>query len=507
MSIPDESSPPNLHRPDGPRRMKILVVIASYGTNNDAYLQRVLQEYSTMPYEIDIVVVSNIPKAPGPQVEVQVGLPTSNPWSLPFAHKAVFSERVDDYDLFVYSEDDTLMTQDNIEAFLWATSVLAPDEIAGFLRSEQGPDGTIYYSTIHNHYHWDVRSVRERGGETFAHFTNEHGACYVLTREQLRRAIDSGGFCVPPHEGRYDMLVSAATDPYTQCGFRKLICISRLSQFTCKHLTNKYIGRTGLAAERVHTQIAALLEIARVGEQPSSPMRVEPKLPGTRWIKSYYEPCNEDLLALVPSAAKKILSIGCGWGSTEETLVRRGMEVIAVPLDKVIGRLAEARGVRIVPAGLQDAPIRLAGESYDVLMISGLIHLVDDPVQVLAKYRALLGPGGVVVVSFPNLQHAAVWWRRLKRAPEVRGLADYRRSGMHCTTLSRVTDWLHEAGFEVERSTPVIESGRWRICDRNTLGSLGWLWASDYVVQARSRAVVLQPAAATVATHAAEQLR
>ena len=34
--------------------MKILTVIASYGTNNDQYLQQLIDEYRKMPYEIDI---------------------------------------------------------------------------------------------------------------------------------------------------------------------------------------------------------------------------------------------------------------------------------------------------------------------------------------------------------------------------------------------------------------------------------------------------------------------
>ncbi len=43
-------------------------------------------------------------------------------------------------------------------------------------------------------------------GETYAQFTNAHSACYILTRDQLRRAIASGGFMTEPYAGEYDML-------------------------------------------------------------------------------------------------------------------------------------------------------------------------------------------------------------------------------------------------------------------------------------------------------------
>jgi 2-polyprenyl-3-methyl-5-hydroxy-6-metoxy-1,4-benzoquinol methylase len=466
--------------------MKILVAIASYGSRNDVYLHQLLNEYAAMPYEIDVVVLSNAPKVGlAADIEVVVGLPSSNPWSLPFSHKPIFERRVAEYDLFIYSEDDTLMTQANIEAFLWATSVLQPDEIAGFMRSEQGPDDSLYYSTMHNHFHWAVNSVRRREGETFAHFTNEHGACYILTQDQLRRAIASGGFSVPPHEGKYDMLVSAATDPYTQCGFEKLLCISRIGQFTCKHLTNKYIGRTGVREDIVRTQFDVMLEMDHSAAAAATSLPVQSKLPGTRWIKSYYEAARDDLQALVPASARRVLSIGCGWGSTEEALMQRGLDVTAVPLDAIIGRVAEKRGVRVVPCALADVPSRLAGESFDAILVSGLIHLLDDPVSLLESFKTLLAPDGVAIASFPNLAHASVLWRRLARNPAYRDLGDFGKSGIHTTSRSLVGRWLKRAGFRLEATKPVF-TGRWTRYERATLGLLKGLWASEYLVVARA---------------------
>jgi SAM-dependent methyltransferase len=465
--------------------MKILVAIASHGTRNDAYLQRLVETYRQMPHDVHIVVLSNIHKPVAPGVELVVGAPSLDPWSLPFAHKPIFARRLEDFDLFIYSEDDTLVTLHNVDAFLWATSVLRPDELAGFMRSEEGPDGALHCSTIHNHYHWDAASACRRGGETFAHFTNEHGACYLLTREQLRRAIASGGFCVPPHQGRYDLLVTAATDPYTQCGFTKLVCVSRMPEFTCRHLSNRYVGRTGIPASLVTLQVRALIEIAAAGKPPPAPIRAAPRLAGTRWIKSYYEPCRDDLVELVPDAARSVLSVGCGWGSTEEALRRRHLDVAAIPMDAVIGRVAASRGVRIVDADLASAPSRLAGESFDVLLITGLLHLLDDPVAVLRSYRPLLIEGGVLIATVPNLGHAAVWWRRLRRAPEVDGLDDPARSGVHVASLAVVRRWLRNAGFEPRKSRHRI-AGRWRRYHLGSLGLLPGLWASEFTVVARA---------------------
>ena len=123
----------------GDKQMKILVAIANYGNKNMGFLNTVIKEYRSMSYRIDIVVLSNIPKVLGPGIEVKVGLPSKNPWSLPFGHKKLFAERANDYDLFIYSEDDTLITENNIRAFLDVTRILPEHEIAGFLRYRIGP--------------------------------------------------------------------------------------------------------------------------------------------------------------------------------------------------------------------------------------------------------------------------------------------------------------------------------------------------------------------------------
>jgi len=463
---------------------KILVSIASYGTNNDHYLQQLIDEYSKMPYQVDVIVLSNISKELGENVEVVVGLPSKNPWSLPFAHKKIFVERADRYDLFIYSEDDTLITQRNIEAFLQATDVLKSDEIAGFLRTEQAPDGTIYYSTIHNHYHWDPKSVCQRGNDIFAFFTNEHGACYILTKDQLVQSINSGGFDVKPHEGRYDMLVSAATDPYTQCGFRKLICLTRLEDFTCKHLTNKYIGRTGLEKSQFEVQIKALLDIAIIDLPVPEPVPVESKLPGTYWTKSYYETCRNDLISFVPKGTQKLLSLGCGWGQTEAALLNHAIKVSAVPLDIVIGKLAETKGIRVIHETLDAAPNVLQNEEFDVLLISNILHLVKQPEVLLSQYYKLIKNNGSVIVSCQNFNHMGVLIRSSLGHSNFRSLDNYQKSGIHRTSFEVVRNWLRAAEFSVENVEYVIE-GRWKHYDKYTMGLLKFLWASEFIISAK----------------------
>ena len=333
-------------------KLRVLVAIASYGRSNDRYLELIVEEYSSMAFAVDIVLLSNIDK-PFPGTECVVGLPTKNPWSLPFAHKKLFADRCDSYDLFIYSEDDILITEGNLRAWLEVNASLADDEIAGFLRVETGSNDERSYPDAHAHFHWDPGSVRRRGRHTLAHFTNEHAACYVLTRDQLRKALDSGGFDVPPHEGKHDLLCTAATDPYTQCGLTKLIPVSRLDVFAVHHMSNRYVGKMGMTAEQFGKQIDVMLRIAQNDEKPKSLLPTETRLWRCAYSKDYYEPVNEQVTSLIPKTARKVLSIGCGSGTTERWLAAKGLHVAAMPLDPIVAQSAAVNGIEMIYEDLE----------------------------------------------------------------------------------------------------------------------------------------------------------
>jgi 2-polyprenyl-3-methyl-5-hydroxy-6-metoxy-1,4-benzoquinol methylase len=449
--------------------MKLLVAIVNYGTANDAYLSRVLDEYRSMRgYRIDIVVTSNIAKNLGSDVEVVTGLPAKDPKSLAFAHKRVFAERKDAYDLFLYAEDDNLMTQRNIDAFVRVTDVLPDGEIAGFLRTEKDRQGKLYFSEPHYHYHWDAGSVYSKDGYTFAFFTNEHAGCYLLTKEQLRRAVQSGGYLVPFHHHRYPPLETAATDPYTQCGFKKMICISHLDDFLVPHLSAKYAGNGAQSSDDFYRQLRAL-EAMSNGKPRNTLFPVATKLYHTHWSKNFYEPCQDKLIDLVPPGARSILSVGCGWGETEKRLIEKGFRVKAIPIDSVIAASAEARGVDIVYGDVEQARQRLSGESFDCLLFSNMLHLVPEPAKFMTRFTEFLAPGGSVIASAPNLSWMRLLARRF-RFGKGANPKNYDSSGMHASTGRLLRRWFRQAGLQPGKVAYEIAEIEKRPADTMTFG-------------------------------------
>jgi len=471
--------------------MRILVAIASYGTANDRHLARVVDEYRSMPFDTDIVVLSNVAKAVPPDVELIVGLPTKNPWSLPFAHKEVFASRVSDYGVFIYSEDDILITENNVRAFLDLSSILQDREVPGFLRFEVGPDGKRSYPEFHVNFRWDPSSVRSRNEYTLAFFTNEHAGCYILTQIQLQRAINSGGFLVEPHQGKYDLACSAATDPYTQCGFEKLICISHLKNFLVHHLSDKYAGKCGLAESEFDGYVRALL-IAGVNSRTPVPFNTDSVSLAGLFSKNYYEPVRQDLISLVPGEARTVLSLGCGWGATESHLTREGRRVVAVALDPVMSLWAKSKGIEVASGDIATVRKKLAGESFDCLLISNILHLASDPASLLTLFTEFLSENSVVIAAVPNLPPIKVAWKRIHDDQRCRALGDFGQTAVHLASRRIARKWFRAAGLKAERFVEDVPE-RLQFIDRLTLGLLRHLLASEVVVVGSSNGVLRQP--------------
>lgn len=440
----ERSSLQNLHR------VRVLVVIASFGEKNLEFLKKIIRDYRGMAMDVHLVVNSEAPKGYDLGVEVVVGLPGRNPHSLPFAHKRIFAENIDRYDLFIYSEDDIGVTEQTIHAFLRVAADLEPDEIAGHVRYELGQDGTVYLPDVHGPFHWKPDSMRCRGSYTVAEFTNEHAGFYIMTQAQLRRAIASGKYLRAPYESRYSMLETAATDPYTCCGFRKVICISALEEFLIHHMPNRYVGVMGIPLAAVKEQIQTLEMIQDGRYQSARLCEVEPKILQRNWSKSYYEEPDQELLRMVPSDAATILSIGCGWGATEVMLTKRGSHVTALPLDSVIGASVARQGIEVINGTLAECLRCLNGRTFDCVLMSNLLHLLQDPWSVLRECNKLVRNDGVLILSGYNFDFLPHLLKRQLGLGDYRRLDDYDQSGVSPQGISSVKWVLQYAGFSIE---------------------------------------------------------
>jgi SAM-dependent methyltransferase len=465
------------------RRLRILVAIASFGEKNIEFLRRIIRNYRGMAMDVDVVVLSEAPKELGPEVEVIVGLPSKNPWSLPFAHKAIFAQRLDHYDLFVYSEDDMEVTEDNLRAFLQVTPQLAPDEIAGYLRYEADASGNRFLPDVHGSFHWKPELVRRRGDQMVAEFTNEHAGFYVLTQAQLRRAIVSGGFLRGPHRGRYSWPETAATDAYTNCGFRKVVCLSRVDDFFIHHMSNRYVGQTGIPLSSFREHVQTLIDICN-GVHPASTLcEVESKVPELMWSKRYDESLSRDLSGMVPPATKTVLSVGCGQGDAEVALRARGCSVTALPLDSVVGAAAARLGIEVVYGTLEECLEKMRERKFDCVLLTNLLHLLPDPWRILGECARLVREDGTLVIAGPNFYSIPILIKRALGWGDYKKLGGFAQSRINLHSMTAVKRQIESAGLSVSASRRINFNP-----PRNLTQTRRWLrrfTPRDWIIQAR----------------------
>lgn len=164
------------------------------------------------------------------------------------------------------------------------------------------------------------------------------------------------------------------------------------------------------------------------------------------------------LNAMMPSRVR-VLDVGCGTGTITALVNRdRGNEVVAVEPDSDRAALARERGLTVHNAMLDDELQQSLG-LFDVVTAVDVLEHTVSPAEFLRTLGRSLKPGGLLLLSVPNVAHWSVRWMLL------RGRFDYEPTGiMDATHLRWFTDatlrkLLEAEGYEVLETRHTIGSG------------------------------------------------
>jgi 2-polyprenyl-3-methyl-5-hydroxy-6-metoxy-1,4-benzoquinol methylase len=171
-----------------------------------------------------------------------------------------------------------------------------------------------------------------------------------------------------------------------------------------------------------------------------------------------FDPASGDSLARLsrwirPGAS--VLELGAAAGYFTEWLKEQGASVDVVDIDPEAGRATEPFARRVVIADLDSDgwEAALSGNGgpprYDFIVCADVLEHVRDGARLLARLRPLLVPGGELLLSVPNVAHAAI----------IAGLFDdcfeYGGEGLLDPTHLRLYTWrsvgalLRDAGFRI----------------------------------------------------------
>ena len=265
-------------------KKKILAVLVNYGDEQISYLERVVNELTTFEkYETTIIVNSNIP-LDLPSVEKVNVITLDNYQYLPLTCRKVIWDNKDNYDIFIYGENDHLFKEHHVDKHIEYSKLLPKDRITGLIQYEEDPQGNKYYPGYHADFEWDYTSVERHGDKVFAHFSNVHQATFIITQDELKSVGEVFNFNelvkvkrpntlvrlvnklkkalnLPYYRVKeYSVKCKVNTDVYEYANMKKLICISEFDDNLIHHLPNLYIeGNLGRTKQRSEDDKICLL--------------------------------------------------------------------------------------------------------------------------------------------------------------------------------------------------------------------------------------------------------
>jgi len=170
-----------------------------------------------------------------------------------------------------------------------------------------------------------------------------------------------------------------------------------------------------------------------------------------------------DLLERIAPDAKSILEFGCGEAPLGAALKQRQKcRVVGIEIDPKAAAVARKR-IDDVYCGDAREIVALIKEKFDWIIGGDIVEHIDEPWSFLADLRKVAAPGGRLLLSIPNIAHAAVV------SDLLRGRFDYVYMGLTCVghlrffTKRTIEEMLSIAGWTVVEIAPqetVVTRGR-----------------------------------------------
>lgn len=129
--------------------------------------------------------------------------------------------------------------------------------------------------------------------------------------------------------------------------------------------------------------------------------------------EDYFARKRPEVAALVPRRHHRVLDVGCGEGLLALSLKRRGHDVVGIEANAAAAATARSHLGDVIELDLNDraslcAFVASRLESFDCVVAADVLEHLRDPWATLEQLVKVVQPGGLVVVSLPNVRCLSV---------------------------------------------------------------------------------------------------
>lgn len=132
----------------------------------------------------------------------------------------------------------------------------------------------------------------------------------------------------------------------------------------------------------------------------------------------YYLSERAEILPLLPEYCEKILDVGCGGGGTVKWLKEIGRcgEATGIELMEEPANIARKYVDNLIVADIENDQLNLQPGYFDCILCLDVLEHLRDPWKILSNLFCFLKPGGVLIVSLPNLRYRTIIFDLLFKA-------------------------------------------------------------------------------------------
>ena len=176
----------------------------------------------------------------------------------------------------------------------------------------------------------------------------------------------------------------------------------------------------------------------------------------------YYGSEREDIIALIPESAKRILDVGCGFGLMGKRIKekRNSAEVVGLEAEPNAADIAEKNLDMLIMGDVESAKLPFEHGHFDCIVYGEILEHLKDPWQVLKEHKNYLKKGGLCIASMPNVSHYSIIEGLLRDRWDYRDSGILDRTHLRFFTIDGIRKMFTDAGYVISDEKRYVRASR-----------------------------------------------